>query len=203
MTSEKEIRFRKTISDFDQINKEDPHMEQVNGKPTPKEWIYGVRMSEMLMDFSPEAHELLRLAARCQHIKRWAIPREDYPMDRKGYLLWRTKLKQYHGELAGSLMKRNGYDEEAVKKVDDLLNKRRLKTDPDTQTLEDVICLVFLRYYLDDFIEKHRDDEVKVVDIIRKTWKKMSEKGHKKALAMSHSEKALEVVGKALEKSRT
>ncbi|MEX2569104.1 MAG: DUF4202 domain-containing protein [Cyclobacteriaceae bacterium] len=199
MTQEKEIRFKKTISDFDEINAKDPHHEFINGLSTAKEWIYGIRMSEMLMEFHPHASELLRLASRCQHIKRWEIPREDYPMDRKGYLLWRTKLKQFHGELAGSIMKMNGYEEGDIKKVEDLLNKRRLKTDPETQTLEDVICLVFLKYYLDEFIEKHRDEEEKLVEIIRKTWNKMSEKGHKKALSMSLSEKAMNIVSKALE----
>ncbi|MFC4874476.1 DUF4202 domain-containing protein [Negadavirga shengliensis] len=192
-------RFKSTIEDFDKINKEDPHKELVNGKEVPKEWIYGVRMSEMLMEFCPSASEILRLAARCQHIKRWVIPREEFPMDRKGYLLWRTKLKKFHGELAGSIMRQNGYGEGEIQKVDDLLNKRRLKTDPEAQTLEDVVCLVFLKYYFDGFIEKHREEEGKLVDIVQKTWKKMSDKGHKAALSMPHSEQALRIIQKALE----
>ncbi|MEX2513116.1 MAG: DUF4202 domain-containing protein [Cyclobacteriaceae bacterium] len=199
MTQEKENRFKKTISDFDEINAGDPHLEVVNGQSRAKEWIYGIRMSEMLMEFSPHASELLRLAARCQHIKRWEIPREDYALDRKGYLMWRTRLKQFHGELAGSIMRKNGYEKGDIKKVADLLHKKRLKTDPETQTLEDVICLVFLKYYLDEFIEKHRDEEKKLVEIIRKTWNKMSEKGHKKAFSMSLSEKVMNIINKALE----
>ncbi|UCS95261.1 DUF4202 domain-containing protein [Echinicola marina] len=191
-------KFDKTIEEIDAINAEDPHKELVNGKEVSKELVYGHRMSGMLLDFCPEASETLRLAARCQHIKRWAIPREDFSMDRKGYLMWRTKLKKYHGELAGSIMKKHGYEEGEIQKVDDLLNKRRLKTDPEVQALEDVVCLVFLKYYFDDFIVKHQDEEGKLVDIVQKTWKKMSEKGHDAALAMSHSDAALTIVKKAL-----
>ncbi|MDN3669660.1 DUF4202 domain-containing protein [Echinicola jeungdonensis] len=192
-------KFEKTIEEFDKINSEDPHLEMINGSEVPKELVYGHRMSGMLQKFSPNASEPLRLAARCQHIKRWEIPREEYPMDRKGYLMWRTKLKKFHGELASSIMKKHGYDDDTIKKVDDLLNKRRLKTDEDVQTLEDVICLVFLKYYFDDFIAKHRQEEGKLVDIVQKTWRKMSEDGHKAALNMEYSEEALDIVKKALE----
>src|SRR5690606_33050606 len=119
-----------------------------------------------------------------------------FPMDRNGYLLWRTKLKKFHGELAGSIMKANGYDQEAVQKVDDLLNKRRLKTDEEMQILEDVVCLVFIKYYFDEFLTKH--DEAKLIDIVKKTWNKMSEKGHQEALSMELSENASAIVNKAL-----
>lgn len=198
MSKNTEARFIKTLEDFDAINKEDPNQELVNGQSFPKELIYGIRMSEMLMETYPDSDELLRLAARCQHIKRWAIPREDYPMDRKGYLLWRTRLKQFHGEMAGKIMKQNGYADEDIKKVDDLLNKRRLKTDPETQALEDVICLVFLKYYFKEFIHKHEHEELKLVGILQKTWNKMSDKGKKQALSMPHSPEAKELLDKAL-----
>ncbi len=192
-------KFEKTIEEFDQINSEDPHLEMVNGSEIPKELVYGHRMSGMLQKFRPDASEALRLATRCQHIKRWEIPREEFPMDRKGYLMWRTKLKKFHGELAGSIMKKHGYDDDTIQKVDDLLNKRRLKTDEDVQTLEDVVCLVFLKYYFDDFIAKHKQEEEKLVDIVKKTWEKMSEEGHKAALNMEHSEEALDIIKKALD----
>lgn len=191
-------KFEKTIEEFDAINAQDPHMENVNEAEMPKELVYGHRMSGMLLEFCPDASETLRLAARCQHIKRWEIPREEFPMDRKGYLMWRTKLKKFHGELAGSIMKKHGYSQEDIQKVDDLLNKRRLKTDEEVQTLEDVVCLVFLKYYFDDFIAKHSDEEGKLVEIVQKTWKKMSEKGHKTALGMSYSNEALNIIKKAL-----
>lgn len=198
MSEISEARFRKTISEMDAANEQDPHQELVNGKPIPKELIYGIRMSEMLIETYPDAQECLRLAARAQHIQRWTIPRTDYPMDRKGYLRWRTRLKQFHGELAGNIMKDNGYTELEIRKVEDLLNKRRLKTDPEVQALEDVVCLVFLKYYFQDFIQKHRDETHKLIGILQKTWNKMSEKGQKKALAMSHPEPVKRLLAAAL-----
>jgi hypothetical protein len=189
-------KFENTVKEFDAINSQDPHKETVDGKEVSKELLYSQRMTKMLQEFYPEASETLKLAARAQHIQRWAIPREDFPMDRKGYLMWRTKLKKYHGELAGSIMEKHGYDHKDVQKVDDLLNKRRLKTDGEAQTLEDVVCLVFLKYYFDEFITKH--DEPKLMDIVQKTWKKMSEKGQQAALNMDHSDHSLSIIQKAL-----
>lgn len=190
-------RFEGTIKEFDVVNAQDPNQEMVDGVQVPKELLYSQRMTETLNNYCPEASETLQLAARSQHIQRWAIPRKDFPMDRKGYLMWRTKLKQYHGELAGSIMRKHGYEAEEVRKVADLLNKRRLKTDEEAQTLEDVVCLVFLQYYFDDFIKKH--EEAKLIDIVQKTWNKMSEKGQKAALALTYTEEAGAIVHKALD----
>ena len=100
-------------------------------------------MSSVLAKFAPDASEVLQLAARCQHIRRWTVPRDAYPMDRKGYLQWRTHLKKFHGEQAAAIMHAEGYDSETIIQVVDLLNKKNLKRDPEMQTLEDVICLVF------------------------------------------------------------
>lgn len=191
-------RFHRILEDIDRINAEDPHLEKKGDKEVPKELLYGQRMSAMLLEFEPQATEVLRIAVRAQHIKRWSVPRESYPMDRKGYLLWRTDLKKFHGQLTGELMAKNGYPEEDIKRVDDLINKRRLKTDPEAQCLEDVVCLVFLKYYFDNFITKHKDEEDKIVDIVCKTWNKMSKKGHEAAMLMEHSGKALKLIGKAL-----
>lgn len=189
-------RFKNTLQAFDDVNSQDPHQELSEGKKVPKELLYSQRMSAMLNDFAPDASEVLALAARAQHIQRWAIPREEFPMDRKGYLLWRNTLKKYHGELAASIMRANGYDEETAQQVEDLLNKRKLKVDRDSQTLEDVVCLVFLKYYFEDFIPNH--EEAKLIDIVRKTWNKMSEKGRKAALALQLPPKSAAVVRKAL-----
>ena|SRR5690554_205746 len=192
----KEDKFNKTIEEFDAVNAQDPHQAIVEGKEVPKELLYSQRMSEMLQEYCPEASETLQLAARCQHIRRWSIPREEFAMDRKGYLLWRTTLKKYHAELAGSIMKNNGYSADEIQKVDDLLNKRRLKTDKETQTLEDVVCLVFIKYYFDEFLTKH--EEEKLVDIVKKTWNKMSEKGQQAALSLNLSKTASSIIQKAL-----
>ncbi len=181
---------------FDQANAKDPNHHNINGKIVPKELIYGQRMSQTIEEFEPNASEALKLAARSQHICRWEIPRKDYPMDRIGYLKWREELKKFHATKASEILEKIGYDSETIDRVSFLLQKKKLKKDEDTQTLEDVICLVFLNFYYEDFLDKHTPE--KVIDILQKTWRKMSEKGHKAALQLSYSEKALDLIKKAL-----
>lgn len=189
-------QLAQTLAAFDAANAEDPNLEPVNGTPTPKELIYGQRMTECLAKFLPSASTELQLAARSQHICRWKIPRSDYPMDRQGYKKWRLDLAVFHGEIAGKILADNGYDETTVARVKDLLLKRGLKRDAEVQALEDVICLVFLEFYLDDFATKH--DEAKLIDIIQKTWNKMSEAGHAAALQLPLSGAMLALITKAL-----
>lgn len=181
---------------IDQANAEDPNMETVGGIEMPKELIYGKRMTETLDKFEPTASDALKLAARAQHICRWQIPRDRYPMDRTGYLKWRTDLKKFHADKASSILIQVGFEGEVIERVAFLLQKKQLKRDKETQVLEDVICLVFLEHYYDDFLQKHPDD--KIIDILQKTWKKMSDKGHSAALELSYSEKGLALVKKAI-----
>ena len=182
---------------FDEANAEDPNTEIVDGTPVPRELVYGRRMSERLDDFEPDAPETVKLAARAQHIRRWEVPRESYPEGRAGYLKWRTDLYKRHGEIAGDIMRNVGYDDATIERVQTLLKKRGLKTDPDVQLLEDVICLVFLEHYFHDFAKKHEDD--KLIPIVQKTWKKMTDKGHGAALALDYAPEDLAVIHKALE----
>lgn len=189
-------RLTQTLADFDAANREDPNSEWADGESHPKEWLYGQRMSEELARFAPDASEILQLAARCQHIRRWESPRSDYPEGRAGYKKWRSQLALFHGRVAGEIMAKNGYDSESIERVQNLLIKRNLKHDPEVQTLEDVICLVFLRHYLDGFAQKH--DEAKLIDIIQKTWRKMSPQGHEAALKLPMSAPMQTLVGKAL-----
>jgi len=140
----------------------------------------------------------LQLAARCQHICRWESPRSDYEMNRVGYLTWRANLKKFHANKASEILTELNYDAETIERVSFLLQKKQLKRDEGTQTLEDVICLVFLEYYYEAFRIKHSDE--KVIDIVQKTWKKMSEKGHNAALKIKYSEEGLSLIQKALAK---
>lgn len=198
MISDK-ARFDKTIAQFDAVNAEDPNKETFEGKEYPKELLYAQRMGAMQQRFAPDASEALQLACRAQHIRRWDIPRDSYPMDKTGYFQWRTFLYKYHGETAGKIMKENGYDDETIAKVQSLLRKEKLKLNPETQALEDVVDLVFLQHYLDAFIAKYSSyEEEKLLDILRKTWKKMSEKGHEAALKLDFTPEMLAVVKKAL-----
>jgi hypothetical protein len=192
-------RLEEAFRLFDEANAEDPTHEMVGGEPLPKEWVYGRRMSERLDDFAPQAPETVKLAARAQHIRRWEVPRESYPDGRAGYLKWRTDLYKRHGEIAGRIMRRAGYDDQSVERVQTLLRKRGLKTDPDVQLLEDVICLVFLEHYFHDFARKH--DEAKLIPIVQKTWNKMTEEAHRVALGLQYEPEDLAIIRKALQDS--
>jgi hypothetical protein len=193
-------RFEKAITTFDAYNLNDPHLEEFEGKMVSKELLYAQRMSRRLDDFFPGAPEYLKLAAHCQHIGRWEIPREAYAMDKKGYLQWRNVLKSHHAKLASQILQSCRYDEETIEKVKALLLKKQLHTDPDTQVLEDVICLVFIEYYLEEFAEKHEPE--KVVDILQKTLRKMSPRAIEAAAKISVSEKIKLLIQQALQ-SRT
>ena len=165
-------RFAATLAAFDAANAEDPNLDEGQ----PKELLYAQRMSAMLARFAPEASEVVRLAVRAQHIQRWKTPRASYPMDRQGYLQWRTGLYKFHAETAGRIMADNGYDAETIDQVKAAVGKKGLKVNAETQLLEDVSDLVFLEHYLAGFAARHPDyDEAKWIEIIRKTWQKMSQ----------------------------
>jgi len=189
-------QFQKAITAFDFLNEQDPNSETFEGKVYPKEVLYAERMSKSLLSFLPTASETLQLAARCQHLCRWEIPRSDYPTGRKGYHLWRTKLKELHAEKAGEVLAKVGYNQEEIERVQFLVLKKQLKKDVETQALEDVICLVFLEFYFQPFAAKHTEE--KVIDILRKTWRKMSENGQAAALKLPLSSDAVALVQKAL-----
>lgn len=178
-------RFERAMALFDAANAADPHCESADGVERPKELLYAERMTAMLARFAPDAPEVVRLAARCQHIERWKIPRDGYPPDRIGYLQWRKRLNKFHGEVAGRLLREAGYDDGTISRVARLLMKEGLKSDPEAQTLEDVVDLVFLEHYLGDFVARHDGYETdKFRDILAKTAKKMSPRGREAALSI-------------------
>jgi len=190
-------QFEKAITTFDAYNLNDPHLEEVEGKLVSKEGLYAQRMSARLDDFYPGAPEYLKLAAHCQHIGRWEIPRESYPMDKKGYLQWRNVLKTHHAKLAEQILISCRYDEATIEKVKFLLLKKELFTNPDTKVLEDVICLVFIEHYLEEFAEKH--EPPKVIDILQKTLKKMSPRAIDEAAKIPVSERIKVLIHQALQ----
>lgn len=189
-------RLKAAIKKIDEANAEDPHREIYKGKETSKELIYSLRMSEWLQKLEPQASEPLQLAARSQHIQRWKIPRESYSMDKKGYHVWRTTLKRFHAEKAEDILREVGYDQQVINRVKALILKEKLKTDPEAQLLEDVVCLVFLQYYFSEFAKKHEED--KLVKIIKKTWNKMSPAGHEEALKLNFTPEESKVINIAL-----
>jgi hypothetical protein len=180
-------RFPIAIERFDAANAADPHAAEV---------VYSRRMTAWLDRLYPDASEPLRLAARAQHIRRWEIPRNTFPMDRAGYHRWRTTLYTFHADAAEKILREVGYDEATIGRVRSLLRKERLKADPEVQALEDVACLVFLENYFADFAPRH--DEEKVILILRRTWAKMSDIGHAAALKLELPIEARRLVERAL-----
>jgi len=172
-------RFDQAIQEFDAAHREDPRSILVDDQEVPWSLLYHQRMTHWLKHLAPDASELLLLAARCQHIRRWTIPRSDYPMDRSGYKRWRKRLAQFHADQAAEILTRIGYDPATIDRLGELLQKFRLKLDPEVQLFEDAICLVFLENEFSDFAQKH--DEDKLVTILQKTWTKMSSQGHQAA----------------------
>ncbi len=176
-------RFIRAIEQIDAANGQDPNQATFDGRIYPAELIYGMRMSVWLERVAPDASEPLRLAARCQHLRRWVIPRASYPMTRAGYHLWRTTLGRFHADEAAKVLRECGYEEETIARAQSIIRKERLKADPEAQALEDAACLVFLENDYVDFARAH--DPGRVVEILARTWKKMSPTGHAAALDLA------------------
>lgn len=188
--------FQNAIEWIDAENAQDPNQETHQNESFPKELLYSDRMYKKLMDFEPNASQEIQIAAKAQHICRWKIARESYPMNRVGYLKWREELKKFHAQTTAEILEKAGYSSEFIARVSFLIEKKLLKKDAETQLLEDVICLVFLDFYLDDFVQKH--DREKLKNIILKTWNKMSDKGHQAALKINYKSENLELIKEAL-----
>jgi hypothetical protein len=188
--------FQNASAWIDAENVQDPNSEIYQSNSYPKELLYSNRMYEKLMDFYPSASEEVQIASKAQHICRWKMPRESYPMDRVGYLKWREELKKFHAQSTAEILEKAGYSPTFIDRVSFLIEKKLLKKDTETQLLEDVICLVFLEYYFDAFVQKH--DREKMKNIILKTWNKMSEKGHQEALKINFSDANLQLIKDSL-----
>ncbi|MCX6967433.1 MAG: DUF4202 domain-containing protein [Verrucomicrobia bacterium] len=189
-------RFEAAILRFDAENAADPNSDLEDGIPQPRELLYARRLTEWVVRLRPDASEKLRLAARCQHICRWAIPRSDYPMDRPGYLKWRADLKKFHAQKAGEILRETGYDEALVEEVQALNLKKHFPRDADSRVLEDALCLMFLEFQCAELAT--RTDEEKMVNALRKSWNKMSEQGRAEALKLPLAPPLPELVQRAI-----
>ena len=181
---------------IDEAHAQDPKKITINGKEVPYELHYARKMISYLDRRSPEASDVLRLAICAQHFRRWEIPRDSYPMGKQGYHAWRTYLKKRQAEMASHICLDCGYSEEEAARVASMIRKENMKKDEETQILEDVACLVFLDDQFEGFEKEHDDD--KIVNILKKTWGKMSERGHELALEISMSDRAKHLVTRAL-----
>lgn len=191
-------RFARAIAAIDAANAADPATILVNGEPRPKELTHAALLCDWVARLAPSAGEALLLAARAHHIRRWTVPRASYPPGREHYLRWRRDLRRFHADEAARILRAEGYDEPLVDRVRQIVRKEALFSDPEVQTLEDGLNLVFLQTQFDEFRERLGDDE-RLVAIVRRTWRKMSARGREAALGLDLSDRGRALVARALE----
>lgn len=189
-------RFAEAIRRFDDKNSRDPNTETVNDKSHPRELIYAQWLTDWVLKLSPDASEQLRLAARCQHLCRWEIPRNTYPMDKPGYLRWRADLKKFHEDKSGKILRDVGYDENVIQRVQELNLKKNFPNDPEVCVLEDALCLVFLERQLTPLAAKSDDD--KMINALQKSWKKMTATARAEALKLDFAPREKSLIERAL-----
>ncbi|TDS12300.1 DUF4202 domain-containing protein [Sphingobacterium paludis] len=181
---------------FDAYNKRDPQTFAWQGKSYPQEYFLAMKLWEWVNKLDPQASEPLQLASRCQHIGRWESPRNNYPMDRAGYLLWRKELAEHHAAVARAIVEKVGFNEGIIVDMEQIVMKKKIKVNPDVQTMENALCLVFLEFQYEDFFPKHPD---KIVTILQKSLLKMDAHGHSFALQLPYSEAGLAHIQAALD----
>ena len=194
--AEDSARFEAALRRFDEENARDPNQETVDGVTQPREWLHAQWLTQWVLKLCPEASEELRLAARCQHLCRWLVPRESYPMTRAGYLRWREDLKKFHAQKAGEILRELGYPESKVMRVQNLNLKKNFPKDEESRILEDALCLVFLEHQFAELAEKTAEE--KMIGVLQKTCKKMTEAGRGEARKIAYGAREKELLDKAL-----
>ena len=189
-------RFEAALRRFEEENSHDPNLETVNGISHPRELLYAQRLTDWVLRLCPAASEELRLAARGQHICRWEIPRQSYPMTRAGYLQWRAALKKFHAQKTGDLLREAGYPEDVLRRVQDLNLKKHFPDDPEARVLEDALCLVFLEFQFADLAAKTAAD--KTINALQKSWQKMTGAARAEALKLNYGEREKALLERAL-----
>src|SRR5690606_2277342 len=190
-------RLSAVLAAIDAANADDPHTIVVDGVERPKELAHAELMTDWVRRLAPGCSEAQLIAARAHHLRRWAIPRRDYPEGRAGYLRWRTALRRRHAADVAELMEGAGYGPDEIERVQAIMSKRGLGRDAEAQVHEDALCLVFLETQLDDLVARI-DDDGKVVDILRKTAAKMSPAGLEAAAGLRLSPAGSRLLAEAL-----
>jgi len=185
--------YPKAVEALKAAHQQDPNLEPDG---TPAELLYSQRLFDCLSQVYPDASEAVVIAAWCQHLYRWEIARSSYPEGRVGYYQWRNFLGEYQADKAAAILNEAGYAEAFVAEVLDILKKLNIHRLEEAQKLEDVVCLVFLEHYMSDFMPGKT--EAQLIQIVQKTWGKMSAHGHKIALLLNLPDPVKEIVGKAL-----
>lgn len=189
-------RLAAAYAAIDLVNHDDPHLVSVRGTTSPLAEVHGQLATEWVTALRSNPDQTLLLAARAHHLRRWAVPRASYPQGRAGYLRWRKDQKARHAEEVQVILRETGFDEITVARVQALIRRDNLATDPDSQLMEDAACLVFLETQLADLATKVDDD--RLLEIIRKAARKMSPTGLGAVSIITLSESAQMLVERAL-----
>jgi hypothetical protein len=188
--------FETALRRFDEENARDPNTDIIDGVAQPRELVYARRLYDWVLKLAPNASQELLLAARSQHICRWMIPRNQYPMDRVGYLKWRNDLKQFHAKKSGEILRELGFPETTIARVQALNLKKDFPRDPETRVLEDALCLVFLEHQFADLAARTAED--KIINAVQKTWKKMTPAAREHALRLPYGPREKALLDRAL-----
>lgn len=199
MTNGTENQLGRALAAIDAANRSDPNTIVVDGVERPKELAHAELMTEWIRRLDPEASEAQILAARAHHLRRWTLPRQEFPEGRVGYLRWRAKLKRQHADEVGVILADAGYDHETIERVQQIVRKEGLGRDPQVQVHEDALCLVFLQTQLADVADQLGGE--KTVEVLRKTARKMSHAGLAAAETLPLPNEARRLLADALEPS--
>jgi hypothetical protein len=199
--SEPAEKLDAVLAAIDAANANDPRVVDADGEKVTFEVLYARRMTARLEALYPDASDLLKIAARGQHLRRWEIARGRFPLGRHGYNEWRKECRAHHARLVSELMREHGYGEDAIAHVASLIRKEQLKKERESQALENVAAIVFLEHYFDEFLAKYADyDDDRIIDILGKTLCKMSPRGHAAALALPLPDRTRALVAAAIER---
>ena len=194
-------RLKEVISAIDAANDADPTRITKNGTTCGAARLYGERMTAWLQALAPEASELLQIAVRAQHLERFKLPRSAFPMGKPGYFRWRNEQKRRHAARLTELMNAAGYNDEEADRAAAMVRKDNLRFDPEVQLMEDCACLVFLQYEFAGFAAPHPDE--KVIDILAKSWAKMSERARAEAVKLNLPDHLAPLVQQAVARHAT
>ena len=190
------IDISEAIDAIDKINAEDPNQELVDDVSYPAELLHSIRLTDEILSLDTNAGPELLVAARSQHIARWRVPRSSYPEGKAAYLTWRKDLAKMHATVTTGILSKLGFEEAFIKRVQEINLKQNLKLDREVQTMEDGLCLVFMKHQLEKFLLSQSEE--KMITILQKSWKKMSDAGRNEALKINFSPVAKQLVLSAI-----
>jgi hypothetical protein len=187
-----------TLAAIDAANADDPNEIAVRGEMRPKELAHAELASEWVERLAPDASDALRIAARAHHVRRWELPRSDYPEGKAGYHRWRRDLQKRHADCVAGILTEHGWDEATRDRVQQIVRKQGLGRDPEVQVFEDALCLVFLETQFGELRARLADD-AKLALVTRKTAAKMSQGALARVADLPLSPDDLELIQRALQ----